>query len=88
MIEMTNDIHMLKMHRESMKKELMFRKQREEQMDSNLKKIQMQLDKALYTNEELSRNLDEEMDEQTITREENKQLKNQIESFKLENQEM
>ncbi len=85
---MTNDIHMLKMHRESMKKELMFRKQREEQMDSNLKKIQMQLDKALYTNEELSRNLDEEMDEQTITREENKQLKNQIESFKLENQEM
>ena len=30
MIEMTNEIHVLKMHRESMKKEIIFRKQREE----------------------------------------------------------
>lgn len=36
---MTNEIHMLKMHRESMKKEIIFRKQREEQMEINLRKL-------------------------------------------------
>jgi hypothetical protein len=30
MIEMTNEIHMYKMQREGMKKEVLFRKQREE----------------------------------------------------------
>ena len=56
MIEMTNEIHVLKMHRESMKKEIIFRKQREEQMEINLRKIQIDLEKAIIIQEELSRN--------------------------------
>ena len=39
MIEMTNEIHVFRMQKEGMKKEIMFRRQREDQMQSNLKRI-------------------------------------------------
>ena len=36
---MTKDMHVIKMQRESMRKEILFRKQREEQMESNLRRL-------------------------------------------------
>lgn len=39
MIEMTNEIHNLRMMKEGMRKEIMFRKQREEQLDNNIRKL-------------------------------------------------
>jgi hypothetical protein len=43
---MTNDIHVIRMQKESMRKEIMFRKQREEQLENNLRKVAMALERA------------------------------------------
>lgn len=39
MIEMTSDIHNLRMLKEGMRKEIMFRKQRVDQLENNIRKV-------------------------------------------------
>ena len=45
---MTNDIHNFRMQREAMKKDVLFRRQRQEKIEGNLRMISQELEKAVY----------------------------------------
>ena len=82
MMEMTNEIHNLRMQREAMKKEVLFRKQREEKLENNMRKLQIDLDKALFEQDELNKNVDVDVQDQTTFKEENKRLKQNIDRIR------
>ena len=84
MIEMTNEIHQLRMLKEGMRKEIVFRRQREEQLENNIRKLQQDLDKAQYEQDDVHRTLDSEMGEQMSLMEENKHLKMALDRLRAE----
>ncbi|CDW79632.1 UNKNOWN [Stylonychia lemnae] len=87
MIEMTNEIHNLRMMKEAMRKEIIFRKQREDQLESNIRKLQVQVDRAQFESDDIRVQLNEETQSNNEFKEQNKYIKQQIERFRTEIQE-
>eukprot|EP00347_Sterkiella_histriomuscorum_P009621 403340510 len=84
MIEMTSDIHNLRMMKEGMRKEILFRKQRVDQLENNIRKIESGLDKAQFEQDELKRTLDQGTQEQSDSQNESSYLKSTLERLKME----
>ena len=58
MLEITNDMHNFKIQKEAMRKELLFRKQRQDQLENNLARVKVDLEKSFYEQEDLSNSTD------------------------------
>ena len=84
MIEMTNSIHLYKMQKDAIRKELLFRKQREDQMEGQVRKIQIDLDKANIEFEETNKLLNGDKSSSSEAKEENRRLKQAIDAYRLE----
>ena len=79
---MTNDIHNFRMQREAMKKDVLFRRQRQEKIEGNLRMTSQELEKAVYEQEEHSKQLGMDGSDQSQAREDNKRLKQTIERIR------
>lgn len=82
---MTNEIHTLRMTKEAMRKEVLFRKQREDQLETNIRKVTAELEKAHFEQEELNKNIDMDLEETSRMREDNKRLKQSVDNLRQEN---
>lgn len=82
---MTNEIHTLRMTKEAMRKEVLFRKQREDQLETNIRKVTAELEKAHFEQEELNKNIDMDLEETARMREDNKRLKQSVDNLRHEN---
>ena len=54
MIEVTNEIHNLRMHKESLRKEVIFRKDRDEQIEQNMEKAEYDCERLLREEQHLN----------------------------------
>jgi len=70
------------MQKESMKKELLFRKQREEQLEMNLRRVSGELHRALQEQSDLNMGINS--DQGATLKEENKRLKEVVEELRRE----
>ena len=84
MVEITNEIHVLRIQKEGMRKESLFRKQREEQLEQNLKKARFEVEKACFERDDICSNIDCKETDFVQLKEENKKYKKGIEELRLE----
>lgn len=81
---MTNEIHTLRMQREAMKKDVLFRRQRVEKIEENLRRIGQELERTIYDQEDVNKQVGVESQEQMETREDNKRMKQALERMREE----